>query len=248
MLCHGYGPVLFRALDYPNDHCRRNALRIFSRAFPIRDPEHTRPEASKRVEEQFSKLLSFLHDKNAAIRADAVEGVCGALQQHWTLLGSSLAIPALDTVFNEMAHDSSNKTVRLSVLKGVEILLEHHLIHQHIKGLLPSLKDCLGDVSSIVRLAFVRLLKNVARIPRIMFWEVRTPPIPPRPIPTAIPILMPILSPIPIPSPPPTQECIRREGGPHRPPQKRLDRRLEEVAKAGGGGYCRLQMRLKLAL
>ena len=31
-------------------------------------------------------------------------------------------------------------------------------------------------------------------------------------------------------------------------PQTRLDRRLEEVAKAVAGGYCRLQMPLKLAL
>ena len=36
--------------------------------------------------------------------------------------------------------------------------------------------------------------------------------------------------------------------GPPRRPQKRLDGRLEEVAKAVGGGYCRLQMPLKLAL
>ena len=36
--------------------------------------------------------------------------------------------------------------------------------------------------------------------------------------------------------------------GPHRRPQKRLDRRLQEVAKAVGGGYCRLQMLLRLAL
>ena len=36
--------------------------------------------------------------------------------------------------------------------------------------------------------------------------------------------------------------------GPQRPPQQRLDRRLEEVAKAVGGGYCRLQMPLRLAL
>ena len=28
-------------------------------------------------------------------------------------------------------------------------------------------------------------------------------------------------------------------GGPQRRPQKRLDRRLEEVAEAVGGGYCR---------
>ena len=30
--------------------------------------------------------------------------------------------------------------------------------------------------------------------------------------------------------------------GPQRGDQKRLGRRLEEVAKAVGGGYCRLQM------
>ena len=35
--------------------------------------------------------------------------------------------------------------------------------------------------------------------------------------------------------------------GPWRRPQKRLDKRLEEVAKAVGGGYCRLHMPLKLA-
>ena len=36
--------------------------------------------------------------------------------------------------------------------------------------------------------------------------------------------------------------------GPQRPPQKQLGRRLEEVAKAVGRGYCRLQMPLSLAL
>ena len=36
--------------------------------------------------------------------------------------------------------------------------------------------------------------------------------------------------------------------GPRRWPQKRLGRRLEEVAEAVGGGYCRLQMPLRLAL
>ena len=41
------------------------------------------------------------------------------------------------------------------------------------------------------------------------------------------------------------QGCIRREGTSG---AKRLGRRLEEVAKAVGGGYCRLQMPLKLAL
>ena len=36
--------------------------------------------------------------------------------------------------------------------------------------------------------------------------------------------------------------------GPQRRPQKRLGRRLEGVARAVGGGYCRLQMPLSLAL
>ena len=36
--------------------------------------------------------------------------------------------------------------------------------------------------------------------------------------------------------------------GPQRRPQKRSDRRLEEVAEAVGGGYCQLEMSLRLAL
>ena len=36
--------------------------------------------------------------------------------------------------------------------------------------------------------------------------------------------------------------------GPQRRFQKRLNRRSEEVAEAAGGGYCRLQMPLRMAL
>ena len=35
---------------------------------------------------------------------------------------------------------------------------------------------------------------------------------------------------------------------PQRRPQERLDRRSEEIAKAVGGGYCRLEMPLELEL
>ena len=46
---------------------------------------------------------------------------------------------------------------------------------------------------------------------------------------------------------PPTRDALEGKG-PQRRPQKRLGRRLEGVAKAVGGGYCRLQTPLKLAL
>ena len=49
------------------------------------------------------------------------------------------------------------------------------------------------------------------------------------------------------PPPPPFKDAIEGKG-PQRRPQKRLDRRLEEAAKAAGGGDCRLQMPLKRAL
>ena len=48
--------------------------------------------------------------------------------------------------------------------------------------------------------------------------------------------------------PPPPPRAALEGKGPQRRPQKRLDRRLEEVAKAVGGGYCRLQMPLRPAL
>ena len=54
------------------------------------------------------------------------------------------------------------------------------------------------------------------------------------------------LSPIRITPPPPSRDALEGKGL-QRPPQKRLDRRLEEVAKAVWGGYCRLQMPLELA-
>ena len=51
----------------------------------------------------------------------------------------------------------------------------------------------------------------------------------------------------------PVRHCLAAsdafEGkGPQRGPRRRLGRRLEEVAKAAGGGYCRLQMPLRLAV
>ena len=41
----------------------------------------------------------------------------------------------------------------------------------------------------------------------------------------------------------PTRDALEGKG-PQRRPQKRLDRRLEEVAKSVGGGYCQLQVLL----
>ena len=55
--------------------------------------------------------------------------------------------------------------------------------------------------------------------------------------------------PVRIPEHPPPPPRDASEGkGPRRRPQRRLGRRLEEVAKAVGGGYCRLQMPLSLGL
>ena len=47
---------------------------------------------------------------------------------------------------------------------------------------------------------------------------------------------------------PPPSPGMHQEGRDQRWPQRQLGRRLEEVAKAVGGGYCRLQMPLRLAL
>ena len=46
---------------------------------------------------------------------------------------------------------------------------------------------------------------------------------------------------------PPSRDALEGKS-PQWQPQRRLGRRLEEVAKAVGGGYCRLQMPLRLGL
>ena len=46
---------------------------------------------------------------------------------------------------------------------------------------------------------------------------------------------------------PPPRDALEGKG-PQRRPQRRLGRQLQEVAEAVGGGYCRLQMPLRLAL
>ena len=53
--------------------------------------------------------------------------------------------------------------------------------------------------------------------------------------------------PPPASNPPSPRDALEGKG-PQRRPQKRLNMRSEEVANAVGGGYCRLQMPLKLAL
>ena len=47
--------------------------------------------------------------------------------------------------------------------------------------------------------------------------------------------------------PPPPRDALEGKG-PQRGSQTQLDRRFEDVAKAVGGGYCRLPMPMKLAL
>ena len=47
---------------------------------------------------------------------------------------------------------------------------------------------------------------------------------------------------------PPLSRVALKGKGPRRQSQKRLDRRLQDVSKAVGGGYCRLQLPLRLAL
>ena len=78
-------------------------------------------------------------------------------------------------------------------------------------------------------------------------WQPRRPA-PPSPsalvlLPSIHPSPRPSPAPVSAPDPPPHRDASAGKG-----PQRRLDRRLEDVAKAVEGGYYRLQMPLKLAL
>ena len=63
---------------------------------------------------------------------------------------------------------------------------------------------------------------------------------------TVVPCVGLIPSEMSVVAPTPTMDALEGKG-PQRRPQKRVGQRLEEVAKAVGGGYCRVRMPLSLA-
>ena len=105
----------------------------------------------------------------------------------------------------------------------------------------------LGLPSPLVRLCFDRVELKPLHQPHRLHWH--GPPSQPQCPPLSLSPSQP-LWPYP-PTPKSPQPLCPPPPGMHwkgRPPQKRLGRRLEEVAKAVGGGYCRLPMALRLAL
>ena len=88
-------------------------------------------------------------------------------------------------------------------------------------------------------LCAVKAAQDGMRVSRLPRSSLNTPP-PPPPCSRAVARLT--LDP-----PPPPREALEGKA-PQRQPRRRVGRRLEGVAQAVGGGYCRLQMPLKPAL
>ena len=84
-------------------------------------------------------------------------------------------------------------------------------------------------------------LINPAHVQAPAALQQQVPPVEP-----SLPATPPSATPAAIADTPGTKDALEGKV-PQRRPQRRLDRRLEEVAKAVGAGYCRLQMPLKLA-
>lgn len=63
-----------------------------------------------------------------------------------------------------MSHNGHHVTDCVSTLQGIRLLLDNHLTHHSLSGVMPSLGDLFHDKVEKVRLEFVKLLLKIKHI------------------------------------------------------------------------------------
>lgn len=159
-----YGPILWRSLRCANALVRSQATIIFFDAFPLQESNATTIEIDLILQKQFDLLSSLLKDLDHRVRAVSTSGVCHILREYWELLPTQTTKQILSYIVGTLGHDSNCANVRLSVVVGLNELLDQPLSHTVLKNLLPLLSDALHDKSLAVRVAFVNILIKVITV------------------------------------------------------------------------------------
>jgi len=172
MLLRIYGPILWRSLRCANAIVRAQSTIIFFDAFPLQNADSNAAEADAILQKQFDLLIALLKDGDHRVRAAAASGVCHILSQYWEALPTATTRKILSFVVGTLGFDSTSANVRISVINGLNVVLEQPLSHGVLKGLLPLLAHTIHDDSERVRVAFINLLEKIKGIRGMHFYDI----------------------------------------------------------------------------
>lgn len=161
MLLRVYGPILWRSLCCTNALVRAQATIIFFDAFPLQGINNTANECDLLLQKQFNYFYELLKDSDHRVRSAASTGVCHILREFWLVIPINTTHQILKYIICTLGKDSSCPSVRVSVVLGLNELLDQPLSHTLLKSLLPQIAETLHDKSVAVRIAFVGILNKV---------------------------------------------------------------------------------------
>lgn len=176
MLLRLYEPILFRNLCVANATVRRQSSCLFVDVFPLRNPTADRSESEQLLNRQLNALVDIIEDDVPAVRCVGIQGVCQILKVYWDVVPSDDRYRLLKLVILKYALDSSSSAVRISVLKGINALLDNTLSHLMLKQLLSGGNNQFGklihDGVSAVRKEFISLLLHIKTIKSISYIDI----------------------------------------------------------------------------
>jgi hypothetical protein len=175
-----YGPFIWRSLKSSNPLVRTQASVIFLTIFPLYNSTDTasgggvmnQMELDRILQKQFNLILLLLKDSDHRVRASAVKGVCHILKEFWEVIPSQSTHQILSYLVGTLGFDSSDASIRVNVVTGLQELLRNPLCHVALRGLFPILSNLLHDYSDRVRYAFIQLLQKIKMIRGFKFYEI----------------------------------------------------------------------------
>ncbi len=91
--------------------------------------------------------------------------VCRVLSVYWDLVPTQTSSHFVHHLVANLAADAGAPAVRAAVLRGLAFVLDNHLTHPMLQGLLAQLRPLIHDRSERVRVAMCDLLLKVPARP-----------------------------------------------------------------------------------
>ncbi|KXZ52217.1 hypothetical protein GPECTOR_10g848 [Gonium pectorale] len=151
---------------------------ILPRAFGAanaEDPEAPAEENNTRLMHQLGLLMDSLSDTCPAVREAAVDGCCRCLKYFWEIIPAATSAKMIEEVTGKLAFDSSSRSVRVAVLRGLRTLVGNQHAQPVLKKALPGISSLLHDNDAGVREALTDLLVGVSSCRGLHFWGVVPP-------------------------------------------------------------------------